>query len=84
MTARLPRSRHNGKPPHEIDPFQQRARSAAGIPQPRPPTTHKPHLVEGIMPVVCQFCFCTNTRPLSQKHLTCTFCGKHGKGIPMP
>lgn len=77
MTAHVPRTRVMG---NGIDEAQERVRRVCGIELPRKPTP-KPRLVVGVVPVVCEHCHCTGTRPLGAREFVCFFCGKTSRGV---
>lgn len=62
-----------------IDPFQARARAAAGYGLPRP-AAPRPDLVAGIVAMTCEHCGCTSAKVRDAKPAPCAFCGR----LPVP
>lgn len=64
------------KNPNGLDPHQEQARRACGIPLPKEPTVDdRKKVVDPIVALECERCGCTSARVVGAKDKSCPFCG---------
>jgi rubrerythrin len=59
-----------------LDPYQEQARRACGIPLPKQPVVDdRKKVVDPIVVLECERCGCTSARVVGAKDKSCPFCG---------